>query len=121
MKNPLARLYNFRGNLSRHDFCVYWLWVYLLPKIWPFLAAVVNYFIFGQNWEPVRIAGSLLFIVSVHLLLMSFFLGAMWRRLNDIGFAIYPKLLICALSFFFPPFGWMIQLAMLLLPARRKA
>ena len=121
MKNSLARLYNFRGNLSRRDFLVYWLWVYLLPKIWPFLAAAVNYLIFGKDWEPVRIAGGLIFTVSIHLLLMSFFVGAMWRRLNDIGFALYPKLLICSLSLFFPPFGWMLQLTLLMLSSHNKA
>ncbi len=120
MKTVLARLYNFRGNLSRRDFLVYWLWVYLLPKIWPFLAAAVNYFVFGKNWEPVRIAGGLLFTVSIHLLLMSFFVGAMWRRLNDIGFAIMPRLIICSLSFFFPPFGWMLQLTVLMLNRRKS-
>ncbi len=119
MKNAFARLYNFRGNLSRRDFLTYWLWVYLLPKIWPFLAAAVNYLVFGKDWEPVRIAGGLLFTVSIHLLLMSFFVGAMWRRLNDIGFAVMPKLIICSLSFFLPPFGWMLQLTMLLLSPRR--
>ena len=118
---PLARLYNFRGCLSRRDFLVFWLWVYILPKIWPFLAALGNVLIFGTEWKPVELAGSVLFTISIHLLLMSFFLGAMWRRLNDIGFALYPKLLICALGFFFPPFGWMLQLAILLLPTRRKA
>lgn len=121
MKNPLARLYNFRGKLSRRDFLVYWLWVFLLPKVWPFLAAVFNYLVFGTEWKPVETAGSLAFTVSIHLLLMSFFLGAIWRRMNDIGFSVWPKLLICALpAFIVPPFGWMLQLAMLMLPGRSR-
>ena len=121
MKNPLARLYNFRGKLSRRDFLVYWLWVFLLPKVWPFLAAVFNYLVFGTEWKPVEIAGSLAFTVSIHLLLMSFFLGAIWRRMNEIGFSVWPKLLICALpAVIVPPFGWMLQLAMLMLPGRSR-
>lgn len=121
MKNPFARLYNFRGSLSRRDFLVYWLWVYLLPKIWPFIAGVGNYLIFGADIRPVELAGGVLFSITVHLLLMSFFVGAMWRRLNDIGYSVWPKLLICALSLFIPPYGWMLQLYMLLRPRRNKA
>ena len=120
MTNPFARLYNFRGKLSRRDFLVYWLWVYLLPKLWPFIAGGINYLVFGAEWKPVQIAGGLLFTVSIHLLLASFFLGAMWRRMNDIGFALWPKLLICALMLLPPPFGWMLQLFMLLLPRRKR-
>lgn len=120
MNNPLARLYNFRGRLSRKDFLTYWLWVYLLPKIWPFLAALFNYLVFGSEWKPVEIASGFLASLTIHLLLVSFFLGAMWRRMNDIGFALWPKLLIAALMFILPPFGWMLQLTLLLLPAHRK-
>ena len=120
MNHPLAKLYNFRGRLSRRDFLVYWLWVYLLPKVWPFLAALGNVLIFGTEWQPVEIAEGVAFGVSVQLLLVSFFLGAIWRRLNDIGFALWPKLLICALMFLLPPFGWMLQLTLLLLPSRRQ-
>lgn len=119
MHNPLARLYNFRGRLSRRDFLTYWLWVFLLPKIWPFAAAIFNYLVFGTDWKPVEIAGGLFFTVSIHLLLMSFFLGAIWRRMNDIGFSVWPKLLICALpAAIIPPFGWILQLAILFLPGR---
>lgn len=121
MKILFARLYNFRGRLSRRNFIKYWLWVYLMPKIWPFLAAIFNYLVFGQEWKPVEIAGGLFFTVSIHLLLMSFFLGAMWRRMNDIGFSIWPKLIICALpGIIIPPFGWSLQLALLLLLPGRK-
>ena len=120
MNNPLARLYNFRGRLSRRDFLVYWLWVYLLPKFWPFLATIANLLFLGKESLPVEIAGGVALGVSVQLLLVSFFLGAIWRRLNDIGFALWPKLLICALMFVLPPFGWMLQLTLLLLPSRRQ-
>ena len=117
---PLAKLYNFRGRLSRRDFLVYWLWVYLLPKFWPFLATIANLLFLGKESLPVEIAGGVALGVSVQLLLVSFFLGAIWRRLNDIGFALWPKLLICALMFLLPPFGWMLQLTLLLLPSRRQ-
>ena len=117
---PLAKLYNFRGRLSRRDFLVYWLWVYLLPKFWPFLATIANLLFLGKESLPVEIAGGVALGVSVQLLLVSFFLGAIWRRLNDIGFALWPKLLICALMFLLPPFGWMLQLTQLLLPSRRR-
>ncbi len=117
---PLAKLYNFRGRLSRRDFLVYWLWVYLLPKFWPFLATIANLLFLGKESLPVEIAGGVALGVSVQLLLVSFFLGAIWRRLNDIGFALWPKLLICALMFVLPPFGWMLQLTLLLLPSRRR-
>ena len=120
MNHPLAKLYNFRGRLSRRDFLVYWLWVYLLPKFWPFLATIANLLFLGKESLPVEIAGGVALGVSVQLLLVSFFLGAIWRRLNDIGFALWPKLLICALMFVLPPFGWMLQLTLLLLPSRRQ-
>lgn len=120
MNHPLARLYNFRGRLSRREFLVYWLWVYLLPKFWPFLATIANLLFLGKESLPVEIAGGVALGVSVQLLLVSFFLGAIWRRLNDIGFALWPKLLICALMFVLPPFGWMLQLTLLLLPSRRQ-
>ncbi len=121
MKNPLARLYNFHGRLSRRDFLVYWLWVYLLPKIWFALAGgSIGYLIFGTNAGNAEVAGGVIGSVLIHLLLISFFLGAIWRRLNDIGFALYPKLLICALMFLLPPYGWMLQLIMLLLPRRKR-
>ena len=121
MNNPLARLYNFRGNLSRRGFLVYWLWVYLTPKVWPFIGGLINYLIFGADIKPIELAGGVLFTSSVHLLLMSFFLGAIWRRMNDIGFSIWPKLIICILpALFLPPFGWCLQLLLLLLPSRRK-
>ena len=121
MTSPLAMLYNFHGKLSRRDFLVRWLWVYLLPKIWfPLAGGGINYLIFGTEAEAATIIGGAVFSVVLHLLLISFFLGAMWRRLNDIGFALYPRLLICALMFILPPFGWMLQLFMLLLPCRRR-
>ena len=121
MTSPLAMLYNFHGKLSRRDFLVRWLWVYLLPKIWfPLAGGGINYLIFGTETEAATIIGGAVFSVVLHLLLISFFLGAMWRRLNDIGFALYPRLLICALMFILPPFGWMLQLFMLLLPCRRR-
>ena len=120
MNHPLARLYNFRGRLSRRDFLVYWLWVYLLPKFWPFLATIANLLFLCKESLPVEIASGVALGVSVQLLLVSFFLGAIWRRLNDIGFALWPKLLICALMFVLPPFGWMLQLTLLLLPSRRQ-
>lgn len=122
MKNPLARLYNFHGRLSRRDFLVYWLWVYLLPKVWFALAGGgISYLVLGTEVGNAGIAGSIAGSALVHLLLISFFLGAIWRRLNDIGFALYPKLLICALpAFIVPPFGWMLQLALLLLPCRTR-
>jgi uncharacterized membrane protein YhaH (DUF805 family) len=120
MMNPLARLYNFHGKLSRRDFLVYWLWVFLLPKVWPFLAVFFYYLIFGIDIkvEELAVGGFLSF--ALHLLLMSFFLGAIWRRMNDIGFSVWPKLLICALAFVIPPYGWILQLIMVLLPCRRK-
>ena len=119
--NPLARLYNFKGKLSRRDFLVYWLWVFMLPKVWPFIAGLGNYLIFGADIKPVEIAGGFAVSFTVHLLLMSFFLGAIWRRMNDIGFAMWPKLLICALPVaIWPPFGWILQLIMVLLPGRRQ-
>ena len=121
MKNPLARLYNFHGRLSRRDFLVYWLWVYLLPKVWFALAGGgISYLVLGTEVGNADIAGSIVGSALVHLLLISFFLGAIWRRLNDIGFALYPKLLICALMFLLPPYGWMLQLIMLLLPRRKR-
>ena len=120
MMKHLSRLYNFRGRLSRRDFLTYWLWVYLLPKNWPFLAAIANVLLLGKESQPLEIAGGVALSVSVQLLLVSFFLGAIWRRLNDIGFALWPKLLICALMFVLPPFGWMLQLTLLLLPSRRQ-
>ncbi|MBQ8900050.1 MAG: hypothetical protein IJY72_03760 [Akkermansia sp.] len=121
MKNPIARLYNFHGRLSRRDFLVYWLWVYLLPKIWfPLAGGGISYLIFGTEVGNTGIAWSVIGSVLIHLLLISFFLGAIWRRLNDIGFALYPKLLIFALMFFFPPYGWILQLIMLLLPRRQR-
>ena len=95
--NPLARLYNFKGKLSRRDFLVYWLWVFMLPKVWPFIAGLGNYLIFGADIKPVEIAGGFAVSFTVHLLLMSFFLGAIW-----------------------PPFGWILQLIMVLLPGRRQ-
>ena len=121
MKNPLAIIYNFRGKLSRRDFLVYWLWVYLLPKIWfPIAGGGIGYLILGTDAPNAAIAGSVVGSVGIHLLLISFYLGAMWRRLNDIGFARWPKLLIVALMFLFHPYGWMLQLVMLLLPRRKK-
>lgn len=122
MKNPLARLYNFHGRLSRRDFLVYWLWVYLLPKVWFALAGGgISYLALGTEVGNARIAGSIAGSAMVHLLLISFFLGAIWRRMNDIGFSIWPKLIICLLpALFLPPFGWCLQLLLLLLPSRRK-
>lgn len=120
MKNPFAIIYNFRGNLSRRDFAVYWLWVYLLPKIWPFIGGLIYWLVCGTDFQLLEMAGGVLLTTSVHLLLMSFFVGAMWRRLNDIGYSVWPKLIICSLSFFIPPYGWMLQLYMLLRPSRRK-
>lgn len=121
MKNPLARLYNFHGRLSRRDFLVYWLWVYLLPKIWVMFAGGSGLYLF--LWTEINhqtIVGGLMASTLIHLLLISFFLGAIWRRMNDIGFALWPKLLIGALMLFTPPFGWMLQLFMLLLPRRKR-
>ena len=121
MYNPLARLYNFRGRLSRRDFLVYWLWVYLLPKVWPFLAVFFYYLIYGVSIQAEELAVGVALSVILHLLLMSFFLGAIWRRMNDIGFSVWPKLLICALPIaILPPYGWILQLIMVLLPSRRK-
>ena len=121
MKNPLARLYNFHGRLSRRDFLVCWLWVYLLPKVWFALAGGgISYLVLGTEVGNAGIAGSIAGSALVHLLLISFFLGAIWRRLNDIGFALYPKLLIFGLMFLFPPYGWILQLIMLLLPRRER-
>ena len=122
MTNPLARLYNFRGKLSRRDFLVYWLWVYLLPKVWITFAGGSGLFLyFWTATEPQTIVGGLFISTLIHLLLISFFLGAMWRRLNDIGFALYPKLIICALMIVIvPPYGWILQLLLLMLPARRR-
>ena len=119
--NPLARLYNFKGKLSRRDFLVYWLWVFMVPKVWPFIGGLINYLVFGADIKPVELASGVSITVVVHLLLMSFYLGAVWRRLNDIGFAMLPKLLICALPVaIWPPFGWILQLIMVLLPGRRQ-
>lgn len=121
MKNPLARLYNFHGRLSRRDFLVYWLWVYLLPKIWfPIAGGGISYLVIGTDVGNAEIAGSVAGSVLIHLLLISFFLGAIWRRLNDIGFALYPRLMIFALMFLLPPYGWILQLIMLLLPCRKQ-
>ena len=121
MKNPLARLYNFHGRLSRRDFLVYWLWVYLLPKIWfPIAGGGISYLVIGTDVGKAEIAGSVACSVLIHLLLISFFLGAIWRRLNDIGFALYPRLMILALMFLLPPYGWILQLIMLLLPCRKQ-
>lgn len=121
MKNPLARLYNFHGRLSRRDFLVYWLWVYLLPKIWfPIAGGGISYLVIGTDVGNAEIAGSVACSVLIHLLLISFFLGAIWRRLNDIGFALYPRLMIFALMFLLPPYGWILQLVMLLLPCRKQ-
>lgn len=121
MKNPLARLYNFHGKLSRRDFLVYWLWVYLLPKIWfPIAGGGISYLVIGTDVGNAEIAGSVAGSVLIHLLLISFFLGAIWRRLNDIGFALYPRLMILALMFLLPPYGWILQLIMLLLPCRKQ-
>ena len=121
MLNPLARLYNFRGRLSRRDFLVYWLWVFLLPKFWPFLAAFFCYLIFGIDIKVEELAIGGFLSILLHLLLMSFFLGAIWRRMNDIGFSVWPKLLICALPIaILPPYGWILQLIMVLLPSRRR-
>ena len=120
MKNPLARLYNFHGSLSRRDFLIYWLWVYLLPKVWfPIAGGGISYLILGTDVGNAGIAGSIAGSALVHLLLISFYLGAIWRRLNDIGFATCPKLLILALMLFIPPYGWILQLIMLLLPRRK--
>ena len=121
MFNPLAKLYNFRGKLSRRDFLVYWLWVFLLPKIWPFLAVFFYYLVFGISIKAEELAVGGALSVILHLLLMSFFLGAIWRRMNDIGFSVWPKLLICALPIaILPPYGWILQLIMVLLPSRRR-
>ncbi len=121
MKNPLARLYNFHGRLSRRDFLVYWLWVYLLPKIWfPIAGGGISYLVIGTDAGNAEIVGSVAGSVLIHLLLISFFLGAIWRRLNDIGFALYPRLMIFALMFLLPPYGWILQLIMLLLPCRKQ-
>ncbi len=119
--NPVKKLYNFHGKLSRRDFLVYWLWVFLLPKAWPFLALLFNYLVFGEDirLEEAAVGGAL--SVSVHLLLLSFFLGAIWRRMNDIGFSVWPKLLICALPIaILPPYGWILQLILILLPGRKE-
>ena len=122
MTNPLARLYNFRGKLSRRDFLIYWLWVFLLPKVWPFLAVFFYYLIYGVSIKAEELAVGGALSVILHLLLMSFFLGAIWRRMNDIGFSVWPKLLICALPIvILPPYGWILQLIMVLLPSRRKS
>lgn len=121
MVNPLSRLYNFRGRLSRRDFLIYWLWVFLLPKVWPFLAVFFNYLIFGIDIKVEELAVGGALSIILHLLLMSFFLGAIWRRMNDIGFSVWPKLLICALPIaILPPYGWILQLIMVLLPSRRR-
>ena len=122
MVPPLSRLYNFRGKLSRRDFLIYWLWVFLLPKVWPFLAVFFNYLIFGVDIKVEELAVGGALSIILHLLLMSFFLGAIWRRMNDIGFSVWPKLLICALPIvILPPYGWILQLTMVLLPSRRKS
>ena len=122
MVNPLSRLYNFRGRLSRRDFLIYWLWVFLLPKVWPFLAVFFNYLIFGIDIKVEELAVGGALSIILHLLLMSFFLGAIWRRMNDIGFSVWPKLLICALPIaILPPYGWILQLIMVLLPSRRRS
>lgn len=119
--NPFKRLYNFHGRLTRRDFLIYWLWVFLLPKFWPFLAVFFYYLVYGVSIkaEELTIGGAL--SVILHLLLMSFFLGAIWRRLNDIGFSVWPKLLICALPVvILPPYGWILQLILILLPGRKE-
>ena len=120
MKNALSSLYNFRGNLSRRDFLIYWLWVYLLPKVWPFIGGGIYCLVYGVEFKPLEMTYGFLLTLGIHLLLMSFFIGAMWRRLNDIGFAITPKLIICSLSFFMAPFGWMLQLTLLMLNRRNS-
>lgn len=121
MKNPIARLYNFQGKLSRRDFLLYWLWVYLLPIIWCTFAGVsIGVLIFGFDVAQGAIAGSVALSIAIYLLLVSLFLGAIWRRLNDIGFAFCPKLIICLLMFILPPYGWILQLIMLLLPSRTQ-
>ena len=119
--NPFKRLYNFHGRLSRRDFLIYWLWVFLLPKFWPFLAVFIYYLVCGVSIKAEELAVGGTLSVFLHLLLMSFFLGAIWRRLNDIGFSVWPKLLICSLPIvILPPYGWILQLVMLLLPSRRR-
>ncbi len=121
MKNRFARLYNFRGKLSRRDFLVYWLWVYLLPKIWVIIAGGgIGFLLWGTDVPNAEIAGSVVVSCFIHVLLISFFMGAVWRRMNDIGFAICPKLLILLLMLLLPPYGWMLQLSMLMLPCRHK-
>lgn len=120
MVRPFARLYNFQGRLSRRDFLVYWLWVYLLPKIWVAIAGGgIGYLLWGTEAAYAEIAGSILISCLIHLLLISFFLGAIWRRMNDIGFALCPKMLILGLMLLLPPYGWMLQLFMILLPSRK--
>jgi uncharacterized membrane protein YhaH (DUF805 family) len=120
MVRPFARLYNFQGRLSRRDFLVYWLWVYLLPKIWVAIAGGgIGYLLWGTEAAYAEIAGSILISCLIHLLLISFFLGAIWRRMNDIGFALCPKMLILGLMLLLPPYGWMLQLFMILLPNRK--
>lgn len=121
MKNPFARLYNFRGKLSRRDFLVYWLWIYLLPKIWVIIAGGgIGYLLWGADVSNAGIAGGVVVSCIIHLILISFFMGAIWRRMNDIGFSIFPKILILSLMLLLPPYGWMLQLTMLLLPCRHK-